>query len=53
MQPPTKKVILAHMETKPKIHDNIIKHFLLDHENAISVIRGMLPPQVQEHLVSF
>ncbi|MFO7876111.1 MAG: Rpn family recombination-promoting nuclease/putative transposase [Desulfovermiculus sp.] len=38
------------METKPKIHDNIIKHFLLDHENAISVIRGMLPPQVQEHL---
>jgi hypothetical protein len=45
-----KEGILQDMETKPKIHDNIIKHFLSDHKNAISVLRAMLPPQVQEHL---
>jgi len=50
LQDPTKKVILSDMETKPKIHDNIVKYFLSDRENAISVIRAMLPPQVQELL---
>jgi hypothetical protein len=38
------------MEKTPKIHDNTIKFFLSDKKNVISIIRALLPKEIQEHL---
>ena len=38
------------METEPKIHDKTIKRFLLDKKNVVSILRAMLPKEIQENL---
>jgi len=34
----------------PKIHDNTIRYFLSDRQNTISILKSMLPKEIQEQL---
>ena len=36
--------------SRPKIHDNTIRYFLSDRQNAISILKSMLPKEIQEQL---